>query len=205
MRTTCYVIFHFCLYCLYCELKSSLRILYDISCISGILYRNIFKWGLSICWTNCQDSMKSVAPFLVDPPGLCSIATWDCGILWRMIASHLKMFPFFYTASLLKLLWQMKYVVSCRSSKECPKSFLFSSYSMFSTNKSTALAFYLNVWCPWSAILSITSSISFVISFQVQENKKEIWFWNLLYDPQHNFFLNIIVFIVIILPLYKLG
>jgi hypothetical protein len=114
-------IFHFCLYC---EFKSSLLILYGISCISAILHRNIFKSGLSVCWTNCQDSMISVAPFLIDPPGQCSIATWDCGILWRMNASHSKMFPFFYTAFLLKLLWQMKHVVSCRSSKEFPKYFL---------------------------------------------------------------------------------
>jgi hypothetical protein len=144
----------------------------------------------SICWTNCQDSMNSVAPFLIHPPGLCSIATWDCSILWRMNASHSKLFPFFYTAFLLKLLWQMKYVVSCRSSKECPNYFLGSSYSIFSTIKSTALTFYSNVWCPRSAILSVTSSILFVISFQVQKNKKEVWFWNLSYDLQHNSFLE---------------
>jgi hypothetical protein len=52
------------------------------------------------------------------------------------------------------------------------------------------LAFCSNVWCPWSTILSISSSMSFVISFQVQENNKETCLWNLLYDPQHNSFLE---------------
>jgi hypothetical protein len=44
--------------------------------------------------------MTLVPPFLVDPPGLCSIAASDCGILWRMNASHSEMFPSFYTAFL---------------------------------------------------------------------------------------------------------
>lgn len=165
--------------------------MYDISCISGILHREIFKSGLSICWTNCQDSISSVAPFVIDPPGKRST-------VWRMNASHSKMFPFFYTASLLKLLWQMKYTVSCRCSNEFPKSFLGSSYSIFSANKSTALAFYSNVWFPCSAILSVTSSI-------FKRTKKK--FGSGIYCMIHNIilFLNITVFIVIILPLYKLG
>jgi hypothetical protein len=44
---------------------------YDISCIRGILYRNIFKSSLRICWTNCWSHTSSVAPFLDNPPGLC--------------------------------------------------------------------------------------------------------------------------------------
>jgi hypothetical protein len=118
---------------------------YDISCIRDILYRNIFKSRLRICWTNCWSHVSSVAPFLVNPPVLCRIATWDCSVLWRMNASHLKMFPFLYTAVLHKFLWQRKYIASCRYAvnyEECPKSFLCTSCNVCWTNKSTTLVFY---------------------------------------------------------------